>query len=176
VRFRLNEDWALITRTKLPGIVEPPKKHGEHWTTGLGNGHTTFFLSPEHGEDLYWLAPLGVHRGGSGPSLAVVRHHGEPWVTGAVVNNIWSFGDDSNNANRTNSFLLNPFVSYHFADGWSVGSSPNITADWIARGGKWTVPVGGGMAKLLRVGEQPVKLAIDAYYNAIRKRPATIRG
>src|SRR6476646_7751692 len=30
VRFRLNEDWALITRTKLPGIVEPPKKHGEH--------------------------------------------------------------------------------------------------------------------------------------------------
>jgi hypothetical protein len=97
-------------------------------------------------------------------------------VTGAVVNNIWSFGDDSNNANRTNSFLLNPFVSYDFADGWSVGSSPKITADWIARGGKWTVPVGGGMAKLLRVGEQPVKLAIDAYYNAIRKRPAMIRG
>jgi hypothetical protein len=42
VPFRLNEDWALITRTKLPGIVEPPKKHGEHWTTGLGNGYTTF--------------------------------------------------------------------------------------------------------------------------------------
>ena len=58
VPFRLNEDWALITRTKLPGIVEPPKKHGEHWTTGLGNGYTTFFLSPEHGEGLYWGGAL----------------------------------------------------------------------------------------------------------------------
>src|ERR1700746_3528365 len=26
VPFRLNEDWALITRTKLPAIVQPPKK------------------------------------------------------------------------------------------------------------------------------------------------------
>ena len=182
VPFRLNEDWALITRTKLPGIVEPPKKHGEHWTTGLGNGYTTFFLSPERGEGLYWGggpvlyypsatdSALGVHRWGSGPSVAVVRRDEGPWVMGAVVNNIWSFGGNSNNSNRTDTFLLNPFVSYHFADGWSVGSSPNITADWIAKGGKWTVPVGGGVAKLLHVGEQPVKLAIDAYYNAIRKK------
>ena len=29
VRFRLNEDWALIIRTKLPAIVQPPKKIGE---------------------------------------------------------------------------------------------------------------------------------------------------
>jgi len=29
VPFRLNEDWALITRTKLPAIVQPPKKLGE---------------------------------------------------------------------------------------------------------------------------------------------------
>ena len=31
VPFRLNEDWALITRTKLPVEVEPPKKLGDHW-------------------------------------------------------------------------------------------------------------------------------------------------
>ena len=30
VPFRLNEDWALITRTKLPAIAQPPKKLGEH--------------------------------------------------------------------------------------------------------------------------------------------------
>ena len=35
VPFRLNEDWALITRTKLPVEVEPPKKLGDHWATGF---------------------------------------------------------------------------------------------------------------------------------------------
>src|SRR5215831_20670439 len=52
--FRLSEDWALITRTKLPAIVQPPKKLGDHWAAGLSNGYTTFFLSPEHGEGFYW--------------------------------------------------------------------------------------------------------------------------
>jgi len=71
-------------------------------------------------------------------------------------------------SDRTNQLLLNPIISYHFADGWSVGSSPNITANWIASGGKWTVPVGGGFSKVIRLGEQPIKLGFDAYYNAIR--------
>ena len=31
VPFRLNDDWALITRTKLPGEVQPPKKLNEFW-------------------------------------------------------------------------------------------------------------------------------------------------
>jgi hypothetical protein len=61
-------------------------------------------------------------------------------------------------------------VSYHFAEGWSGGSSPNITTNWIATGGKWTVPVGGGFGKALRLGEQPIKLDVDAYYNAIRPK------
>src|ERR1700756_5405325 len=44
VPFRLNDDWALITRTKLPFEVEPPKKFGDHWANGLSNGYSTFFL------------------------------------------------------------------------------------------------------------------------------------
>ncbi len=47
--FRLNEDWALITRTKLPGEAQPPKRLGDHWAGGLSNGYTTFFRSPERG-------------------------------------------------------------------------------------------------------------------------------
>ena len=64
--------------------------------------------------------------------------------------------------------FLNPFVNYHFADGWSVGSSPEITANWIASGGKWTVPVGGGLGKAFHLGGQAVKLDFNASYNAIR--------
>jgi hypothetical protein len=182
VPFRLNEDWALITRTKLPAVVQPPKKLGEHWAAGLSNGYTTFFLSPEHGEGFYWGAgpvlyypsatnlTVGVNKWGSGPSAAFIKEDESPWVFGGVVNNIWSFGGPPGSSDRTNQLLLNPVVSYHFGDGWSVGSSPNITTNWIASGGKWTVPVGGGFGRAIRLGVQPIKLDVDAYYNAIRPK------
>ena len=180
VPFRLNEDWALITRTKLPAEALPPRKLGDHWAFGLSNGYTTFFLSPEHGEGIYWgVGPvlcypsatnsaLGVNKWGSGPSAALVKEDESPWVWGVVTNNIWSFGGPPHGTDRTNQLLLNPFVSYHFAEGWSVGSSPNITTNWTASGGKWTVPLGGGLGKLARLGEQPIKFDVDAYYNAVR--------
>jgi hypothetical protein len=182
VPFRLNEYWALITRTKLPVEALPPKNLGDHWAFGLSNGYTTFFLSPEHGEGFYWGAgpvlyypsatnsALGFNKWGSGPSAAFVKKDESPWVLGAVANNIWSFGGPPGSSDRTNQLLLNPFVSYHFGDGWSVGSSPNITTNWIASGGKWTVPVGGGFGKAFQLNGQPIKLDLDAYYNAIRPK------
>lgn len=181
VPFRLNQDWALITRTKLPVIVQPPKKGGEHWATGIGNGYTTFFLSPEWGSGFYWgVGPLlyypsatnstvGVHRWGTGPSVGLVKKDESPVVLGAVVNNIWTPGG-APGSNRTNSFLLNPLASYHFENGWALSTSPNITADWISSEGKWTVPVGGGFSKVVRLGDQPLKLALDGYYNVVRPK------
>ena len=49
----------------------------------------------------------------------------------------------------------------------SVGSSPELTTNCIASGGKWTVPVGGEFGKAFQLGGQPVKLDFDAYYNAM---------
>jgi hypothetical protein len=45
-----------------------------------------------------------------------------------------------------------------------------FTTNWIANGGKWTVPVGGGFGKAVRLGAQPIKLDLDAYYNVIRPK------
>jgi hypothetical protein len=178
VPFRLNDDWSLITRTKLPAEALPPKKTGDPWADGLANGYTTLFLSPEHGRDFYWgVGPvlyfpatntlLGATKSGSGPSGAFIHKDTGPWVFGLVANNIWTF-DGATGSNATNQMLLNPFLSYHFADGWALSSSPEITANWIATGNKWTVPVGGGVSKVVRVGELPLKLEVGAYYNAVR--------
>jgi hypothetical protein len=65
---------------------------------------------------------------------------------------------------------LNPFVSYHLGDGWAISSSSDITANWIASGGKWTVPAGGGLSKVVQIAGQDVKFAVDAYYNAVRPK------
>jgi len=181
--FRLDEDWALITRTKFPVEAVPPKKLGESWAFGLSNGYTTFFLSPEHGEGFYWgIGPvlgypsngsnsaLGVNKWGSGPSAAFVKKDESPWEFGAVVNNIWSIGSPPGDNDRTNALFLNPFVNYHFGDGWSVGSSPEITTNWVASGGKWTVPVGGGFGKAFQLDGQAMKLDFNAFYNAVRPK------
>jgi hypothetical protein len=182
VPFRLDEEWALITRTKLPAAAQPPKIVGEHWSSGLNNGYTTFFLSPRYGEGFYWgvgpvlyypsatSSALGVNKWGTGPSVAFLHKDESPWVLGAVVNNIWSLGGPPGSSDRTNQLLLNPIASYNFADGWSIGTSPNITTNWITNGGKWTVPVGGGFGKAVRLGEQPIKLDFAAYYNVIRPK------
>ena len=58
--------------------------------------------------------------------LAFIKEDESPWVLSAVVNNIWSIGSPPGNSDRTNQLFLNPFFSYHVADGWSVGSSLEI--------------------------------------------------
>ncbi len=181
IPFSLGDDWALITRTKLPFIEQPPKKPGDHWELGLSNGYTTFFLSPSRGDGFYWGAgpvlyypsatnmAVGINKWGMGPSVAFLKADRSPWVMGAVINNIWSLGGPPGSSDRTNSLLVNPFISYHFGEGWAVGSSPNVTADWLSKAGQvWTVPVGGGVSKLVRIAGQPVKFAVDSYYNAVR--------
>jgi hypothetical protein len=178
----LTEDWLLITRTKLPVEALPPKNLGDHWASGFSNGYTTFFLSPAYGSGFFWGAgpvlyypsastsALGVNKWGTGPSLAFGRKDESPWLFAAVANNIWSLGGPPGSSDRTNQLLINPIVSYHFGDGWSVGSSPNITTNWLTGGGKWTVPVGGTFGKAFHLGDQAMKLDLAAYYNAIRPK------
>ena len=66
--FNLNDNWALITRTKLPFVVEPPKSTGAAWESGLDNGYTTFFSIAEARQRLLlgrWAASvlsLNQHR------------------------------------------------------------------------------------------------------------------
>ena len=187
--FLLTDHWALITRTKIPFVWQPPKKDGEGWNAGLGNAYTTLFLSPEHSGPFMWGvgpviyfpvattkalagsdAPVGVNKWGSGPSVALVwKSSKSPWMGALVANNIWSFGGPPSGSDRTNLLLVNPILSYHFGDGWFIASSPNITANWYAAPReRWTLPVGGGLGHVVRLGAQPVSVSVDSYYNAIR--------
>jgi hypothetical protein len=58
-----------------------------------------------------------------------------PWVTDAQANNVWWLGGASGpGGTRYNTFLVQPFVNYNFGEGWYVGSSPIITANWLTSG------------------------------------------
>jgi hypothetical protein len=91
------------------------------------------------------------------------------WVIGTLLSNIWSFagsGDDD-----VNSFTLQYFINYNMPGGSYFTSQPIITANWEADSGdKWTIPFGGGLGKIFKLGgKQPVNFNIQAYYNV--KRP-----
>jgi hypothetical protein len=61
---------------------------------------------------------------------------------------------------------LQPFFNYNLPEGWYLTTSPIITANWEADSdNRWTIPVGGGIGRLFKIGHQPVNAQISAYYN-----------
>jgi len=181
VPIPLNDDWFLIARSKGSFISQAPKNSGDSWQSGFNNMQTTLFLSPALGNTFFWgagpvislptatNAATGQNRWGSGPSVAFTWQGGIPWTIGFVGNNVWNFGAPPDGRNRGNSLMLNPIVAYRFGDGWSVSSSPNITANWASTSGKpWTVPVGAGIGKAFKIGSQAMAIKAEAYYNVVR--------
>jgi hypothetical protein len=89
-------------------------------------------------------------------------------VFGALMNNQWSVGGWGDKP--VNALLLQPFVNYNLPDGWYLAGSPVITANWKAdrAGDVWTVPLGGGVGKVLHIGDQPINLQLQALGNVAR--------
>jgi hypothetical protein len=175
----LSKDWNLITRTIFPVITQPGFVPDQGSTTGLGDIQFSAFLSPANAAGLIWgagaiaQAPthsndrLGNDRWGLGPTaVALHLRPGDPWVFGALVNNVWSVGSGSDPS--YNNFLLQPFVNYNLPDGVYINSAPLITANWKADNSqRWTVPLGAGVGKIFHFGPLPVNMQLGAYYNVV---------
>jgi hypothetical protein len=183
IPIHVNEDWNIITRTILPLVWQPSLLPAQ--TVPFGTGPITFsaFLSPKNPTNgwLWAVGPvlqiptasdksLGSNVWGGGPTAAIVYMKG-PWVTGALANNVWSFGGTSGHGGtRYNMFLVQPFANYNFGRGWYVGTAPIITANWLSAGNDaWTVPVGANVGRVVKIfGKLPVNFSVGAYYNAVR--------
>ena len=89
-------------------------------------------------------------------------------MLGVLLNNQWSVGGNPLTP-AVNAFLAQPFANYNMAHGWYLTTSPIITSNWLAASGQqWTVPIGGGVGRVFKVGDQPVNAQVAAYYNAVR--------
>jgi hypothetical protein len=67
-----------------------------------------------------------------------------------------------------NQFLVQYFINYNMKGGWYLTSAPTITANWEADDSddRWTVPFGGGIGRVFKIGKQPVNVKLAAYWNA----------
>ncbi|HJZ77250.1 MAG TPA: hypothetical protein VKE51_36210, partial [Vicinamibacterales bacterium] len=69
--------------------------------------------------------------------------------------------------------LVQPFINYNMAGGWYFVSSPIITADWKTDNDqRWTVPLGGGLGRIFRVGRQPLNTYLQAFGHVEHPRGA----
>jgi hypothetical protein len=181
IPIEIDKDWNLITRTILPLVWQPAMVQGEGDTFGLGDLQISAFLSPSQpsASGLIWgagaivQAPtdtngLGNKNWGLGPT-GVVLHlsHGDPWVYGVLINNVWSLSSNQAGGKYSN-FLMQPFVNYNFPQGFYLSSAPIVTAAWEAPSGQqWTVPLGGAVGKIFHLGKLPVNTQLGAYYNVV---------
>lgn len=176
----ISRDWNLIARIVTPITWQPlpsslgPPPTPEVGAYGLGDIEPTFFLSPKKHGKLIWAAgpiillptatspPLGQGKLGLGPSIVVLTQPGH-WSIGVLVNNVWSVAG-SGSRPAVNTFLLNPFVNYNLKKGWVLSVSPMVTANWNASSGNvWTVPFGGGVGKIMKLGYQSVNISAQFY-------------
>jgi hypothetical protein len=66
---------------------------------------------------------------------------------------------------------LQPIATLFFGEGWSIGYSGNILADWTAPfEDVWTVPVELGLGKVVKLGRLPVKIQLAVRYVPVYPR------
>ena len=188
IPIHLSEDWNLVTRTIIPVINQPwPQSRG-----GLGDINTSLFLSPANtgpncrtGKLFWGVGPilqfptatndvLGSSNYAAGPA-GVVGYFGKTWVFGIIGQQPLVLC----------LHLVLPPALYEFYDGPTLhqlqpaeglvplGFRRSLRPTGARKDRQvWTVPVGGAVGKIFRIGKIPFNANLGAYYNVVR--PETI--
>ncbi len=184
----LSTSWNLISRTIIPIVNQPSSAPpavcatpllGCPSTIGLGDVQQQFFFAPKTkpGQIIWGVGPifqiptaapnmLGSGKWSAGPDAVVLIMPGK-WVIGALGTQLWSFAGMPNRPNVTSS-LVQPFVNYNLKDGWAISTAPIMTVNSTLPGTKWTVPVGGGIARTFKFNDQLMSVGLLYYTNVVR--------
>jgi len=179
VPFKLGNDWNLITRTIIPIVQVPDLSPTIQGTSGLGDIQTSLFFSPAKVGKIIWGAGpvislptatediLGTKKTSIGPTAVALTIQGH-WLFGTLVQNLFSVAGPRERSD-VNQMLMQPFVNYNLRHGWYLTSSPIITANWEVSGNnRWTVPVGGGVGRIVHFGKIPVSTYAQVFRNVQR--------
>jgi hypothetical protein len=181
IPVKVNDNWNLIIRWITPIIYQPlpaPSPLPQIGVSGLGDMQPTFLLSPRKPHKVIWgLGPifqlptatsqyLGQGKLGIGPNVVALAMPGH-FVLGVLANNIWSVAG-SGSRPSINQMLLQYFINYNMKKGWYLTTQPIVTANWeVGNNGRWVVPFGGGVGRIMKLGFQPVNINVQAYGNAV---------
>ncbi len=174
-------EWTLINRMIIPIMHQPDITSSSGSWDGVGDINLScFVVPPVLGKWMVGVGPvinfptaaphLGKKEWAFGVSAVALTMPGK-WVIGCLVSNIWSPSQSdrlggAGESDVVNSFLMQPFINYNLPNKWYLVTAPIVTADWTAPSdNQWTVPVGGGIGKIVKFGKQPVNFQVQAFYN-----------
>jgi hypothetical protein len=190
--LHMTENWNLIVRPVLPFIFKHPvltpqidPNTDEIYAdfedeSGFGDISLIALLSPARLKSrfLWGIGPtfifptaskdeLGQEQWQAGPS-AVGLWMGKDWILGVFPQQWWSFAGNSDRKS-TNFTNIQYFIWRMLPGQWLIGMSPNITMNWKAEkdDNRFTVPVGLGVGKLVKLGKLPVKIQLQGQYSVI---------
>jgi len=173
--------WLLINRAIIPFPQTVPDIFTESGgsTTGLGDiSYTAWFAPPSKGNLTWGIGPvtilptatsseLGNGKFSIGPSLVFV--YVVPTFMGAAVISNWkSVGGDEDRSD-VHTFFFQYILTYFLQNKWYLSSAPLNLANWEAeKDQRWIIPVGGGVGKMFKMGNLPVDLQTQVFYNVVR--------
>ena len=95
------------------------------------------------------------------------------WVLGVLANNVWSVAGTGSRA-PVNQLLVQYFINYNMKKGWYLVTAPIVTSNWRASSGNaLTLPFGGGVGRIMKIGFQPVNIQTEFFGNAVHPAGAS---
>ncbi len=163
-----------ITFDEVEGIADLTSFHllGQSLPTeSAGGGDLVWGIGPTFQFPTASKDELGSGRYSIGPS-AVGAFIGKKFIVGGLFQHWESYASGGKGAdNRVSFSWLNLFYFWNLNDGWQVGGTPVITADWEAEGDdeRWTLPLGLGVYNTsFWGGKLPMKVGVEMQYMPIR--------
>jgi hypothetical protein len=181
----LGEDLILINRPVFPLVTAPQYDFTsgtgvyEDHTTGLGDIVWPAMVGPNKPRGFIWgVGPtvifptatddaLGKGKWQAGPA-GVALYMSDNWVFGALGQQWWSFAGDDDRP-ETSSMNVQYFIWRTLPGAWQIGMSPVVMVDWKADSdNRWTIPVGLGIGKTIKLGKMPLKIILEVEYAVVR--------
>jgi hypothetical protein len=198
IPIKLTNDWNLITRTIVPltdvvHIVPGTNPAGlgdilqsfffspANPVNGVILGAGPVFLYPTATRD-----EISANQFAAGPTLVALKQEAR-FTVGILANHLWGVGNPGRNglgggsilgddgstillppgqSPRVNASYLQPFLSYTTASQTTFTVQTESTYNWTAH--QWTVPVMAGASQVLKIGSQPISIAVMGKYYAVR--------
>jgi hypothetical protein len=173
--FSFDSSLNITTRLVLPLSYEPDILNNEGGDLGLGDLNASLYLNMANsGPYMIGIGPnfvfptatsnaLGADKWAIGVSL-IGEYNQENWLGGILIKNTWSYAGLGERRD-INQLTLQPFVNFIIpkTNGLTITTAPTITADWELNNDRWTVPIGGGLGYLFRLGAWSTFLSVQAY-------------
>jgi hypothetical protein len=135
----LGSKLNLISRIIIPVVVQRDVTGNDQEQNGLGDIVYSGWLSPAVSKVVWGVGPclsiptatnasLGSKKLAVGPTVIILGQPGK-WTVGMLANQLWSVAGNKDRADFS-SLFIQPFVSYGFSGGLTLGVSSENSYEW----------------------------------------------